>query len=100
MPSVKIVRAAQEEEAPENALEEAPEEVAPGGGETLYWQETPVFQTGDYTFSAYVKGEGLTGGGAFARLKVGEAAYESVAVTGSTAESSAGRTPRAGSACR
>ena len=33
---------------------------------------------------------GLTGGGAFARLKVGEAAYESVAVTGSTAESSCG----------
>ena len=52
--------------------------------ESLYWQEAPVFASGDYTFSAYVKAENLTGGGAFARLKVGNASYESIPVTGST----------------
>ena len=58
--------------------------------ESLYWQEAPVFASGDYTFSAYVKAENLTGGGAFARLKVGNASYESIPVTGSTSESSCG----------
>ena len=58
--------------------------------ETLYWQEAPVAEPGDYTFSAYVKADGLTGGGAFARLKVGETACESIPVTGSTVGSSCG----------
>ena len=58
--------------------------------ETLYRQTVTVSTPGKYTLSAYVKAEGLTGGGAFVRLKVGSQSHESLPVTGSTADSAWG----------
>ena len=58
--------------------------------ETLYRQTVTVSAPGRYTLSAYVKAEGLTGGGAFVRLKVGSGAWTSLPVKGSTADTAWG----------
>ena len=64
--------------------------VKTGAGETFARQTVQANKTGKYTFSAYIKTEGLTGGGAFLRVKSGSTIVTSAVVQGSTDSASCG----------